>query len=134
MYYSINIVQRFMVVRFYPYLITVWKSSTLHAWRVAIRKVWRVPWITHCNMLHITGRMSIGLWCAANARCIKFDKMACDSMVVKTIANMGINGSYSIMGGNKRHLDLKFCMNKKKIHDICVKMNVPLCSTNKYGS
>ena len=51
--------------------------------------------------------------------------MVCESMnvVVKTIANMGINGSYSIMGGNKRHL--KFGMNKNKIHDICVKMNVP---------
>ena len=32
-----------------------------------------------------------------------------------------INGSYSIMGGNKRHLDLKFGMNKNKIHDIYVK-------------
>ena len=62
--------------------------------------------------------------------------MACESMVVTTIANMGINGSYSIMGGNKRQLDLKFCigLNKKKIHDICVKMNVSLCSTNRYGS
>ena len=68
---------------------------------------------------------SIELWCAA--RCINYIKMACESknVVVKTIANMGINGSYSIMGGNKRHIDLKFGMNKNKIHDICVKMNVP---------
>ena len=45
--------------------------------------------------------------------------MACESknVVETTIANMGINGSYSIMGGNKRHLDLKFGMNKNKIHD-----------------
>ena len=81
------------------------------ALRVAIRKVWRVPWITHCNMLlHIAGCMGIELWCAA--RCIKYIKMARESkkvnVVIKTIANMGINGSYSIMGGNKRHLDLKF--------------------------
>ena len=40
--------------------------------------------------------MGIELWCAA--RCIKFIKMASESMVVKTIANMGINGSYSIIG------------------------------------
>ena len=89
------------------------------AWSVAIRNVWRVPWITHCNMLlHITGYMGIELWCAA--RCIKFIKMACESknVVVQTTANMGINGSYSIMDGNKRHLDLKFGMNKNKIHDI----------------
>ena len=46
--------------------------------------------------------------------------MACEykNLVVKTIANIGINGCYSIMGGNKRHLDLKFGMNKNKIHDI----------------
>ena len=46
--------------------------------------------------------------------------MACEykNLVVKTIANIGINGSYSIIGGNKRHLDLKFGMNKNKIHDI----------------
>ena len=62
--------------------------------------------------------MGIELWCAA--RCIKYTKMACEykNLVVKTIANIGINGSYSIMGGNKRHLDLKFGMNKNKIHDI----------------
>ena len=41
-------------------------------------------------------------------RCTKFIKMACESKTVgvaTTIASMCMYGSYSIIGGNKRHLN-----------------------------
>ena len=31
-----------------------------------------------------------------------------DNMVVKTIVNMGLHGSYSVIGGNKRYLENNF--------------------------
>ena len=89
------------------------------AWRVAIHKVWRLPWLTHCNMLpHIAGCMDIKLW--LYIRCIKLIKMVCNSKndVVITITNMGLHGSSSITGGNKRHLDTKFDMETKNIYKI----------------
>ena len=84
------------------------------AWRVAVRKVWRVPNITHCSLLpYLAGCMDIKLWFAK--RCINFIKNTCksDNLVVKTIVNMGLNGSHSVIGGNKRYLEnnFSFCVN-----------------------
>ncbi len=40
------------------------------AWRIAMRRVWRVPWRTHNNMLpHLDGMIDPELWFAK--RCIK---------------------------------------------------------------
>ncbi len=45
-------------------------------------------------------------------RCIKFIKMAfnSDNIIVRTIINVGLNGTHSIMGGNWRHLRSKYGM------------------------
>ncbi len=75
------------------------------AWRIAMRKVWRVPWTTHCNLLpHLAGVMYPELW--FSKWCIKFIKMALNSytIIVRRITNVGLNGTYSIMGDNWRHL------------------------------
>ncbi len=66
-----------------------------------MRKVWRVPWTTHCHLLpHLAGVMDPELW--FSKRCIKFIKMALnsDNIIVRTITNVGFNGTRSIMGVN----------------------------------
>ncbi len=83
------------------------------SWRIAMRKVCRVPWTTHCNLLpHLAGVMDPELW--FSKRCIKFIKMALnsDNLIVRTITNVGLNGTHSIMGGNWRHLRSKYGMEK----------------------
>ncbi len=79
------------------------------SWRIAMRKVWTVPWTTHCNLLpHLAGVMDPELW--FSKRCIKFIKMALisDNIIVRTITNVGLNGTHSIMGGKWRHLRSKY--------------------------
>ena len=86
------------------------------AWRVVMRRVWRVPWDTHCNILpHLAGVMEPELW--FSKRCIRFINMALKSenCTVKTIANMGVNGIYSIMGNNYRLLRSKYDMNENNV-------------------
>ena len=59
---------------------------------------------THCNFLpHIAGVIAPDL--SISKRCIGFIKSAInsDNIVVKTIANMGITGLHSIMGGGGNH-------------------------------
>ncbi len=53
-------------------------------WRVAIYRVWRVPWTTHCKLLpHLANCMDIELW--FSRRCMRFIKMAMNTsnIVVK---------------------------------------------------
>ncbi len=45
-----NNVQLFMVINYFHFLTIVWMMFTLQ-WRIAMHKVWRVPWTTHCNLL-----------------------------------------------------------------------------------
>ncbi len=74
-------------------------------------KVWRVPWTTHYKLLqHLAGVMDPKLW--FSKRCTKFIKMALtsDNIIVRTIINVGLNGTHSIMGGNWRHLRSRYRM------------------------
>ncbi len=60
------------------------------AWRVAICRVWRVPWPTHCKLLtYLANCMDIKLW--FSRRCMRFIKMTMNSsnIVFKTITNNG---------------------------------------------
>ena len=86
------------------------------AWRIAVRRVWRVPWRTHCNMLpHLASVIAPELWFAKRA--INFTKLALFSNndTVRYISNMGIYGSYSIFGGNVRSLELNYNLNVKNV-------------------
>ncbi len=80
-------------------------------WRIAIRRVWRIPWRTHNNMLaHIAGVMNPEYWFAK--RCIKFVNMAINSSkaTVKTISGMGMYDNHSIIAGNIRFLNRRYDM------------------------
>ncbi len=71
------------------------------AWHIAIRRVWRIPWQTHCIMLPlIAGVMDPEFWFAK--RSIHFLNMALNSSSqnIKSKSSMGRFGTYSIMGGN----------------------------------
>ncbi len=72
-------------------------------------KVWRVPLATHCNLLP---HFAFLKW--FSKRCIKCIKMALnsDTIIVRTIINVGLNDTYSIMVGNWRHLRSKYCNGK----------------------
>ncbi len=65
----------------------------------------RIPWTTHCNLLpHLAGGMDLELW--FSKRCINFIKMTLnsDNIIVRTITNVGLIRTHSIMCGNWRHL------------------------------
>ena len=70
-----------------------------------MRRVWRIPWRTHFNMLpHIAEVMDPDLILAK--RCIKFINNVANSgnNTVNTISNMGLQSNFSILGDNARHL------------------------------
>ena len=86
------------------------------AWRMAVRRVWRVPWTTHCNLLpHIAGVMPPELSLAK--RSIKFitKLIKSDNMTVKTITGMGLYSQHSFVGKNFRHLSAKYEMDTNNI-------------------
>ena len=88
------------------------------AWRVAIRRVWQIPWRTLNIMLpHIAGVMDPELWFAR--RCIKFIDtcLTSDNNTVKTISMMGVNGLYSVLGANYRILCTKYNMNVNNVRN-----------------
>ena len=89
------------------------------AWRVAVRRVWKVPWMTHGDLLpHLAQVMAPQLWFAK--RSIKFAKMALESRnpVVKHITAMGLYGSHSILGGNIRLLNVEYKLNSNVINKL----------------
>lgn len=88
------------------------------AWRVAIRRVWRVPWRTHCSLLpHLAGVMSPEL--LFSKRTLKFVLMGLENENenVMTLLRMGVQGSYSLFGANCRSLDYKFNLSIKNIFE-----------------
>ncbi len=79
-------------------------------------------------MPHLAGVMDTELW--FSRRCIKFIKMALssDNIIVRTITNVGLNGTHSIMGGNWRHwgLNMKCNVMLWKVGMKSVRMSVNL--------
>ena len=89
------------------------------AWRMAVRRVWRVPWTTHNVLLpHIAGVMPPELSFAK--RSIKFINklLISDNLTVKTITGMAINSNKSFIGSSYKHLLAKYDMNIKKVENI----------------
>ncbi len=86
-------------------------------WRVAVHRVWHVPWTTYNNMLaNIAGVMDSEFF--FEKRFIKFIKMALvsENCTVHIISNMGRYGSHSIMGANFKHLNRKYCMDESNVY------------------
>ena len=99
-------------------------NDVYKAWRMTVRRVWRVPWRTHCDLLpHLAGVIAPELWFAKRA--INFVNLCINSsnQFVKTVSKMGLYGSYSTFGGNVRWLQYKYSMDVKQIYrhwsDVC---------------
>lgn len=85
-------------------------------WRVAIRRVWKIPWQTHCHLLpYLAGVMDPELWFAK--RCLSFVVKAMNSKnyTVAHIAGMARYGAHSVLGGNIRFLNDKYFMDNNEI-------------------
>ena len=86
------------------------------AWRNAVRRVWRVPPLTHCNILpHLTGVMPPELSFAKRAISFTQKLLTSKNKTVNMITGMGIYGTHSILGANVRHLKAKYNMNCKVV-------------------
>ncbi len=84
-----------------------------NAWRVAMHKICRVSWTTHCNLLpHRASVMHPELW--FYKRLIRYIEIALNSdnvhVIVKTIINVGLNGTNTIICGNWRHVRSNYGM------------------------
>ena len=87
------------------------------AWRMAVRRVWRVPWRTHCEILpHLAGVMPPELSFAKSAISFTNLLLKSENPVVKMITGMGIYGYHSVLGQNT-----KFLINRYKLNSNVVK-------------
>ena len=86
------------------------------AWRKAVRRVWRVPGLTHCNILpHLTGVMPPELCFEKRAISFTHKLLMTKNKTVNMITGKGIYGTHSFLGANVRHLSAKYNMNCKII-------------------
>ena len=86
--------------------------------RITVRKVWRVPWTTHCDLLpHLAGVMPPELSFEKNA--ISFIKLLykSENPVVKVVTGMGVHGYHSILGQNIKHLSLKYDLKPSNVNE-----------------
>ena len=85
-------------------------------WRIAIRRVWKIPWQTHSRLLpHIADVLPPELWFAK--RMISFVKNALNSLntIVSYVVGMSQFGSHSVLGCNIRYLYSKFDMSCNEV-------------------
>ena len=86
------------------------------AWRNCVRRVWRVPSLTHCNILpHLTGVMPPELSFAKQTISFTEKLLLSKNKTVNMITGMGIYGTHSILGSNVRHLMAIYNMNCKVV-------------------
>ena len=92
-------------------------NDVFRAWHVVVRRVWRVPWRTHCNFLpHLAGVMPPELSFAKRAIAFSNSCINSKNKVVNMITGMGRYGKHSILGANIRHLTAKYELNCKVIY------------------
>ena len=86
------------------------------AWQVAVRRVWKIPWRTHCDLLpHLAGVMAPELSFAKRAIAFTNSCLESNNKTVKMISGMGRYGNHSIFGSNAKHLSAKFDLNCKVV-------------------
>ena len=79
------------------------------AWRKSIRRLWKIPNTTHCNLLSSINS-SVPIVINLERRCAKFiwSCLNSDNSIVKTIANSAKCSSVSNFGDNYRYLSYKY--------------------------
>ena len=101
-------------------------------WRIAVRRVWKIPWQSHSSYLpHLVEVMDPKLW--FEKRCIAFVNKAMHSnnKVVSCITGMGQYGVHSVIGANFRYLAHKYEMKAKAVRKAwdqsCTDRNEDIC-------
>ena len=79
------------------------------AWRKAIRAIWKLPYRTHCNLLHgINDTLPIDVM--LEQRCIKFIWILLHfpNIIVNSVMRSAIRNGYSTLGEHFRYLSYKY--------------------------
>ena len=79
------------------------------AWRKVVRKLWRLPYITHCNLLHTINNL-LPIQISLEKRGVKsiWSCLNSDNCVVKTISQLATKLSRSVFGHNYRYFSYKY--------------------------
>ena len=79
------------------------------AWRKIIRKLWSLPFKTHCRFLHVIND-SLPIDIILEKRCLKFIWSCINSsnQTVKSLSLSNIKCGYSVFGENYRYLSYKY--------------------------
>ena len=86
------------------------------AWRVAMRRVWRLPWTTHCRLLpHLADTMPPELLLARRGIAFAHQMLKSENGVMKTVAGMARCNPASILGTNIRHLEAKYSLDVSQV-------------------
>ena len=81
------------------------------AWRKAVRKCWRLPYQTHCNVLpHIAGVMDPEMVIAKRAIKFLLNALESKNQTVHTVMKLAMEGMHSILGSNIRFLGYHYNM------------------------
>ncbi len=100
------------------------------AWRVAICRVWRVPWTTYCKLLpHLANCIDIELWFS---RCTRFIKMAINSHGCPKLITMQIP-SYIVMHAYHCRSPCKYCYPSQPPF-VSIDCHRPQCMHNDWKS
>ena len=92
-------------------------EDVCRAWRVAMRRVWRLPWTTHCRLLpHLADTMPPELLLERRGVAFVHQMMNSDNDVVRNITGMARCGQYSILGANIRHLEAKYSLDVRQVN------------------
>ena len=79
------------------------------AWRKAIRAIWKLPFRTHCNLLHgINDTLPIDVM--LEQKCIKFiwTLLHSPNIILKSVMRSAIRYGYSTLGEHFRYLSYKY--------------------------
>ena len=113
-------------------ILPVYNRSTMYglnlAWRTSIKKVWRIPWTTHSNILPIlAGVLPPNLMFEKRAIGFINKLLKSENNTVQTITGMAIYGTTSVLGQNFKYLSYKYNLSSNKLCNIW-NMN---CQENK---
>ena len=93
----------------------LWNFSKPHvedfyvAWRKVIRRLWKLPNLTHCNLLH-TINNSLPINIILEKRCAKFiwSSLNSNNKIINSISRTAICNPFSDMGDNYRYITAKY--------------------------
>ena len=92
--------------------------SLCRAWRCGIRRVWRLPFRAHCNILpYLAGTLPPELM--IEKRSISFVKQmkSCNNPIVQAVVNVSSNEIHSVLGSNIRHLNARYNMEIGQVYE-----------------